>query len=190
MSRWVKETFGAKINASLAGTPFSLDIACAIACQETGIYLAHFIDTLSADEALARCVFDASGDYPGTSRSAFPKNTSAFRDRYGDAFTDMLISEANKTRSLRGFSTAQWVYKGYGIFQYDLQSVKADRPFFENRLWYQFPECLARLRSELVEKFSATHDVMLAIRAYNGSGLAADRYLENVRQFIQFASEV
>jgi hypothetical protein len=29
--------------------------------------------------------------------------------------------EANDTRKLRGFGPQHWVYKGYGLFQYDLQ---------------------------------------------------------------------
>ena len=85
-----------------------------------------------SDCADARCVLDANGDYPGTKRSAFPTNTAAFRKQYG-AELDMLISEANATRKLRGFGPQQWVYEGYGFFQYDLQSVKTDGAFFRER---------------------------------------------------------
>ena len=189
-AKWIKDNFREEIVSALAGTPFSLDIACAIACQETGIYLLGFVHKVAADEALARCVFDASGDVAGTSRGAFPQNTAAFRSVYGSDFTNMLIAEANKTRALRGLGPAAWVYKGYGIFQYDLQAVKRDEAFFRNRLWAHFDECLARLVSELMKKYAATHDVMQAIRAYNGSGQRAENYLVNVKQFIVFCSEV
>jgi hypothetical protein len=70
---------------------------------------------------LARCVLEASGDYPSTERSAFPKNTHAFKTKYGDAFAHMLIPKANGTRKWHGFGPAAWVYKGYGLFQFDLQ---------------------------------------------------------------------
>ena len=187
---WIKSNYREQIRTALNGTPFSLDIACAIACQETGIYLLGFIHKIAPDEALARCVFDASGDVSGTSRGAFPRNTAVFRTAYGDDFTNMLIAEANKTRALRGLKPERWVYKGYGIFQYDLQAVKRDEAFFRNKLWASFDECLARLVSELTKKYAATHDVMQAIRAYNGSGQRAENYLVNVRQFITFCSEV
>lgn len=189
MAGWIKTNFGDRITQALADTPFNLDMACAIACQESGIYLVRFINTMSVADALGRCVFDASGDYPGTSRSAFPRNTSVFREAYGNSFTDMLIDEANKMRRERGFSPAKWVYKGYGIFQYDLQYVKKDQVFFEERRWYDFDECLARLKSELMKKYAAKQNVMMAIQAYNGSGPRAEAYLENVKQFITFCSE-
>jgi hypothetical protein len=87
----------------------------------TAYFWLNFIDKKSVADVLARCVLDASGDYPGTERSAFPKNTHAFTAKYGDAFANMLIAEANATRKWRGFGPAAWVYKGYGLFQFDLQ---------------------------------------------------------------------
>jgi hypothetical protein len=187
LARWLKDHYGAAMAAALEGTPFDVDVACAIACKETGPYLLQFVQNMSADEALAHCVFDASGDYPGTRRSAFPVNTAAFRGAYGDDFADMLIDEANQTRSLRGIDEAQWVYKGYGLFQYDLQHVLHDEAFFRERHWYDFDECLLRLQAELLEKYDATGDVMKAIRAYNGSGDAATVYVTHVAQFIEFS---
>ncbi len=189
-AQWIKSNYGPQINDVLAGSPFTLDIACAIACQETGIYLRPFTKMLPADEALARCVFDASGDADGTSRGAFPQNTAVFRTAYGDDLTNLLIAEANQTRALRGLGAAQWVYKGYGVFQYDLQNIKTDEVFFREKRWGRFDECLTRLLALLMRKYAATNDVMLAIRAYNGSGQRADNYLANVKQFIAFCSEV
>lgn len=102
LARWIKSNHGAAIEEKLDGTPFSLDIACGICRKETGIYLVDFIANMEAAEALARCVFDASGDADGTSRRAFPVNTEAFRTAYGDEFTAMLVDQANKTRAVRG----------------------------------------------------------------------------------------
>jgi len=118
---WMKTNFRTEIALAIKGTPFTVDHICAIACQETAYFWLNFIDKKSVADVLARCVLDASGDYPGTERSAFPKNTHAFTAKYGDAFANMLIAEANATRKWRGFGPAAWVYKGYGLFQFDLQ---------------------------------------------------------------------
>ena len=187
---WLKGRYGSRIATAVDGTPFTVDIACAIACQETGIHLLGFTRKLAADDALARCVFDASGDADGTSRGAFPRNTPTFRAAYGDAFADTLIAEANATRVLRGLRPASWVYKGYGLFQYDLQAVREDEAFFREKQWGTFDACLARLVAVLMKKHAATGDTMQSVRAYNGSGARADAYLANVRQFIAFSEQV
>ena len=190
LARWIKTHYGPQIDEVLAGSPFTLDIACAITCQETGIYLLPFTKKYAPDDALELCVFDASGDADGTSRGAFPRNTAEFRKQYGDDLTTMLIGEANKARAARKLKPAPWVYKGYGLFQYDLQNIRTDEAFFRLKLWGRFDECLKRLLLVLMRKYAATHDVMQSIRAYNGSGARADNYLANVRQFIAFCSEV
>lgn len=190
VARWLKSNFGDSIRAAVNGTSFSIDVICGIACQETAYFWVGRINSLTADEILARCVLDGSGDVPGTSRGPFPKNTAKFRQKYGDEFTDMLIAEANKTRTLRGFGPAQWVYKGYGIFQYDLQAVLHDEAFFKEKKWYLFSECLNRMMKELNEKFATHHTVKEAVRAYNGSGPAAVEYANNVMQFSVYCSEI
>lgn len=188
LARWLKTEHGDKMQAALAGTPFNIDIACGICCKETGLYLLDFIEALSPAEALARCVFDASGDAGGTSRSAFPKNTAEFRARYDEPFADMLVAEANKTRALRGLGPRPWVYKGYGLFQYDLQHVVVDEAFFRERQWANFDACLARLMSELMKKFAIKRDVWKAVQAYNGSGRRAEVYRSHVEQLTEFCA--
>ena len=135
-TRWLMTHFGDKLRAAGAGTAFGPDIICAIACQETAYFWIPLLEKLQKkseyqnnpgelrDLIIARCVLDASGDHPDSPRTAFPKNTGAFRKAMGDSFTNMLIKEANDSRALRGFGPKEWVYKGYGIFQYDLQFVK------------------------------------------------------------------
>jgi hypothetical protein len=186
----MKSNFGTAIQTAVNGTPFSLDLICGIACQETAYFWISFLDSLSTADILQRCVLDASGDFPGTQRSAFPKNTTAFQKRYGDEFTQLLIDEANKTRELRGFGPKDWVYKGYGIYQYDLQAVTDDEAFFRERKWYDFAQCLDRVMKELKEKYKTQKDIWKAIKAYNGSGDAATRYANNVIQFAAYCSEI
>lgn len=194
-TRWLMQHFGTQLHSAGEGTEFGADILCAIVCQETAYFWLPLLEKLQnqtpyknnpgelADVIVARCVLDASGDYPGTSRNPFPKNTAAFRERYGSDFTNLLISEANATRRLRGYSDKQWVYKGYGIFQYDLQSVVDDEDFFRERRWHDFDRSLNRCMGELREKFRIQKELWESVRAYNGSGPRARKYRDNVKAF-------
>lgn len=190
-ARWLMDNFGDKIGNACAGKAYKPKHLCAIVCQETAYKWIPWIGQESIQTIVERAVFDASGDYPGTSRSAFPVNTRAFRDKHGNAFTDMLIEEANKTRRMQGWGDKPWVYKGYGLFQYDLQHVKTDENFFANREWYNFDSCLSRVVRELDRKLT-THggNLWKAIKAYNGSGANAERYMQNVKVFTEYCAEV
>lgn len=191
VTQWLKRNYGPKIEAAVKDTPFPPYLVCAIACQETAIYWVKMIEQMSADDILAYSVYDASGDTPNDPRSAFPRNTSAFRAKYGDDFSDMLIEEANKTRkAMRGWGPKEWVYKGYGIFQYDLQAITEDKEFFREKQWYDIDCCLARVMQELKHKWARTHDMWLSVKAYNGSGSRAEQYMHNVQKFAEVTKEV
>jgi hypothetical protein len=189
-ARWIKSNFAEEINAALRGTPFTIDHVCAIACQESAFLWVGWTKSKTKDEILALLIGDAYGDYPGTVRTAFPKNTAAFRERYGDEFADMLIGEANKSRAARGFGPKQWVYKGYGIYQYDLQHVTTDESFFRERKWYSHAECLSRMLKVLKEKYAVHKDLWKAFKAYNGTGNRATEYANNVMIFVDYCREV
>lgn len=64
-ARWMKRHYGDRIARAVHCTPFSVNLLSGIACQETAVFWLNFID-------------DASGDFPGTMRMAFPRNTEAF----------------------------------------------------------------------------------------------------------------
>lgn len=187
---WMKQNFMPEMKAAVKNTPFSIDTLCGIACQETAYVWINWIGKKTVDEILGLCVFDASGDFPGTQRSAFPKNTAAFVARYGQSFADMLIDEANKSRKQRGYGPKQWVYKGYGIYQYDLQHIVTDEKFFSQRKWYNYGDCLKKVMMELNDKWNIFHDMFKTIKAYNGSGQRAQEYANNVTIFISYSSEV
>jgi hypothetical protein len=187
---WLKKNFAKQIAVAVEGTRYSVDHICGIACQETAYFWLRLIDKISVEDVCARCVLDASGDAPNTTRKAFPCDTKAFRKEYGDERTDALIEEANKTRVLRGYSRKNWVYKGYGLFQYDLQFVRVDAEFFFEKQWYRFDACLERLMRELRGTWARHGNIFEAIRAYNGAGHRAAVYAKNVMAYSGFSGEV
>lgn len=178
---WLMQNFGSAISQAIQGSPLDADLVAAIACKETANVWLAWIDRLGPADVLARCVFDGSGDVPGTSRSAFPRNAADFRARAGDAATDMLIDEANETRKLRGYAPQRWLYKGYGLLQYDLQHYLSDPSFFRDRQWRTIDACLDRFMTEMNAKLQAAGgDIPDAVRRYNGSGAKAEQYREHV----------
>jgi hypothetical protein len=188
---WLLDNFGQSLRNAVVGKPYAVKHLCGIVCQETAYKWLKWVGNHDVPTIVARCVFDASGDYLGTSRAAFPVNTAAFRARYRDEFTNMLIEEANQTRRLQGWSDQTWVYKGYGIFQYDLQNVETDEAFFRQKEWYSFSTCLRRACGELDDKLKAKRgDLWKAIAAYNGTGAAAQQYAANVKVFTQYCREI
>ncbi len=104
----------------------------------------------------------------------------------------MLIAEANQMRRvLHGWSAAQYLYKGYGIFQYDLQNITSDEPFFREKLWYTFDHCIDRLMREIKTKLQANaNNLEKAVRAYNGSGPRADIYVRDVMLIRQWCATI
>jgi hypothetical protein len=186
----MKRNFIDSMNVAVQNSAFSVDDLCGIACQETVTVWIEWIDRKSVDEILQMCVFDASGDYPNTKRSAFPKNTAIFRSKFGDEKTDMLIAEANRSRNARNLDSQQWVYKGYGIFQYDLQNILSDETFFIEKQWYKFSYCIEKVLGELNIKWEIYKDHFKSIKAYNGSGTAAQEYANNVIIFSNYSKEV
>lgn len=183
---WLEKNFGDNIRKAVEGTEFTPDIIKGIALQETAIDWVGWIDHKTPAEILGLCVSDPSGDEPGTTRNPFPKNAADFRKKYGDSLTDMLIAEGNKYRNAKGWSPKQWLYKGYSIFQYDIQAIEEDKIFFENKLWYNIDECLDRLMKELNFKFKVKEAIWPAVAAYNGGGLQAQQYAQNVKQFVEY----
>lgn len=186
---WLKHNFTDEIEAAVKDTPFTIDTICGIACQETAYRWLNWVDKYDINAILGLCVFDATGNVPGTEgqRKAFPVNTAAFETRYGPVLTSQLVSEGNKMRAVMGWGSKNWVYCGYGIFQYDLQAILIDYDFFANKEWYSFEKCLDRCVKELMGKYAIVKNVPKSIETYNGYGQAAENYRDNVLQFIQYS---
>ena len=69
--RWFKTQFHTQIEAAISGTPFTVDLLTAIACQETGHIWNTLRNKMSTAEVLELCVGDTLDADKG--RKAFPK---------------------------------------------------------------------------------------------------------------------
>lgn len=184
VAKWLKTNFAAEMAAAAPNAPVDSNLLCAIACQEAACYWLEWTTRYTPAQIVAHCVFDASGDVPSAPRSAKPKNTAQCRKDLGAAFTDDMIAEANAMRKMRGMKPAQIVYKGYGIFQYDLQFAYSDFDFFKSHKWRSFSECATRAAKELSANYAKYKDLRTAVRAYNGKGAKAEQYADNVMEFL------
>ena len=151
-ARWFKQKFGPKIKSAFRGSPFDLDLAVAIALQETYYIWGTIYKTQPLDEVLKVCVGDTI-DAP--SRSAFPKNRQEL-EAYpqGKAMfkvaREALGSVAKYNQAFANeFKKPNEFCRGYGIFQLDLQFFKEDPDYFLNKKWYDFDNCLNKFVEEL-----------------------------------------
>src|SRR5687767_6594198 len=74
--RWFKTTFQTRIEAGIHGTPFTVDLLTAIACQETGYIWDTLRKKLNTEEVLALCVGDTIDGNGNKGRKAFPRTKS------------------------------------------------------------------------------------------------------------------
>ncbi|HLO46957.1 MAG TPA: SH3 domain-containing protein [Kamptonema sp.] len=164
---WFKDQFRSKIEAKIAGTPFSLDILAAIALQETYYIWGKLYTTLSVGEVLKLCVGDTI-DAPN--RSAFPKTKAALLSvNKGDKMFDIarealeaVGSYVNDYQRVADSSPDKFCH-GFGIFQLDLQFFQDDADYFLQKKWYSFDECLSK----------CTNELKAAIKRVYGSGKTA-----------------
>lgn len=160
--KWFKEQFGAKIEPALVGTPLTLDLIVAIACQETGFLWGSLRKkNLSTEKILALCVGDTIDGNGDKGRKPFPRNKADLlshpqgaemfaigRQAFIDLAAQMrgLQSEADKPHKFP---------RGYGLFQRDLQAFKEDPQYFLQRRYEHFDNtfarCVAALKAALVK---------------------------------------
>lgn len=179
---WFKQQFQRRIEARISGTPFTLDMLTAIACQETGyIWQALRRERLSIERILELCVGDTLDADRG--RRAFPKNKAELlsRPRGDEMFAISRQALVDLARYISAFRPAaakpHKFCRGFGIFQYDLQFFLEDPDFFLEKRYADFDRCLDKCVGELRkamdrigwrEKTSLTEMEMAAVAiAYN-----------------------
>lgn len=151
---WFQTTFDKELRAAVQGTPFNIDLLSAIAYQETG-YIWHRLlkKGMKPKEILRLCV----GDTIDKGRKAFPRDKAHLLEHEKGAamfavarrclvdiaaiLPDFQAAAANKDKFFRGF----------GIFQYDLQFFDKDQDYFLNERWSEASECFPRVIKELYE---------------------------------------
>lgn len=213
---WFKQQFQSDINNAVHGTPFSLDLLTAIACQETGYIWNTTRRYLSVADVLQLCVGDSIDDTGG--RTAFPRNKAALVAKPNGAqmfqiARKSLVDVAKYVTSYAGAASNPSKFcHGFGIFQYDLQFFLTNPAYFLNQRWANFRACLELCVSELTTaqaaaglgaKTSLTDEEMCYVAiAYNkGSfnpakglqqGYKSDGryYGENIYAFLQLAHTV
>jgi len=161
--RWFKTRFGDAITKACSATPYSLDMAAAIAMQETfADCWGKLYQTKPVELVLQLCVGDTL-DYPKRGASAFPRDKADLCQALnGQAMFDVarqaLLSIAPYDPTYRSVSQNPTKFcHGYGIFQYDIQFFKTDPDFFLKRGWYDIGECIKRLIKELDEARGRIH---------------------------------
>jgi hypothetical protein len=152
--RWFKENFHAKILPALEGTPFTLDLLTALACQETGeVWPILRKQPLSVARILELCVGDTLDSDRG--RRAFPKTKAELvaHPKGQEMFTvarQALVDMAQFVQSYRGAASRDNKFcHGFGIFQFDLQFFKNEPDYFLQKKYADFDTCLQKAIGEL-----------------------------------------
>ena len=155
--RWFKTQFQDRIIPKLQGTPYSLDMLVAIACQESGeIWRVLRKKSLTTDRIVELCVGDTFDDTSNPPRRAFPRNKTALINEDANGQTMFEIARQalkDMAQFIPGYQgVAQNPNKfchGFGIFQYDLQHYRGDSRYFLERGYANFDTCLEKCLSEL-----------------------------------------
>jgi hypothetical protein len=199
-TRWLLSNFGDIFRSKLTGTPISLALLCAVACQEsayTWFDRAIFVKGRSPAEMMRLLVLDNVQP-----RQAFPVNTAAFLEatQYVD-IAPGLIKISDESRIARGYLPTGNLLYGYGLFQYDLQNIKTDPSFWRERqasvssvgspqgLWGDVGACTDRfIRLFMIKLKNHGNDVRAALIAYNGNNANARAYADIVLGYQSLAA--
>lgn len=152
--KWFKREFHRQIGRAAAGTPFSLDMLTAVACQETGyIWQVLRRQNLSQRRLLELCVGDTLDEDRG--RRAFPRTKAALlaKPRGQEMFSiarQALVDIAQYIPDYRAAARRPNKFcHGFGIFQYDLQFFLSEPDYFLNKSYADFDACAAKAVEEL-----------------------------------------
>ncbi len=153
---WFKSQFQPEIEKAIAGTPFSVDMVTAFACQETGeIWPALRRQGLPTSRILELCVGDTIDASATGGRRAFPKNKAELLqspqgDRMFEIARQGLVDMAGYIPAYRGAASRPDKFcHGFGIFQLDLQFFKNEPDYFLSRRYADFDVALAKCVGEM-----------------------------------------
>jgi hypothetical protein len=151
---WFKQQFHREIETAVQGTPFSLDMLTAVACQETGhIWQVLRHKPLTRPQILELCVGDTLDEDGG--RRAFPRNKAKLLaapngQQMFDIAHQALVDMAQFIGGFQAVAKkANKFCHGYGIFQFDLQFFLQEPDYFLQKRYADFPACLEKCIGEL-----------------------------------------
>lgn len=214
---WFKTQFGQQISSQLSSSPYTLDMATAIACQETGYIWQVLRKRLTSNaQILSLCVGDTIDGSGG--RTAFPKTKTELlaKPKGAEMFAIARRALVDLANYIAGYKpSAEMPNKfihGYGIFQYDLQHFLEDPDFFLDQKWNDLGAALTKLVEELdyargqlgYKDKSSLSDLEMAFVAiaYNSGSCDPKRglkqgffsdgkyYGENFAEFLQLSQSV
>jgi hypothetical protein len=176
---WFKTTFHAQIEPALEGTPFTLDLITALACQESGdVWPTLRKKNLPVSRILELCVGDTID-----ARSVFPRSRAELEShaRGDQMFAIARQALVDMAEHIAGFrNVAKNPNKfchGYGIFQFDIQHFPNEPDYFLQKQYADFDHCLRNAlrilqtaRAGIGFKNKATlndHELALVAVAYN-----------------------
>lgn len=153
---WFKTQFASEIGQAIEGTPFTLDLVTAIACQETGpIWSRLRRQGVAVERILALCVGDTIDGVGGRGRRAFPRTkadlTAAPNGAAMFAIARQALIEMSKVvPGFRGVAAKPHKFcHAFGIFQYDLQHYRTDPAYFLEQRYLRFTASLGKCLDEL-----------------------------------------
>ncbi len=152
--RWFKKNFHTRIESAIAGSPFTLDLLTALACQETGeVWPILRKKDLSLERILELCVGDTLDADKG--RSVFPRTKAELvakpkgKEMF-DIARQALVDMAAFVSSYRGAASRPNKFcHGFGIFQFDLQFFKDEPEYFLEKRYADFDASLQKALGEL-----------------------------------------
>lgn len=156
--QWFKARFQTRIEPAIAGTPLTVDLMTAIACQETG-EVWPLLRRKGMDEArlLELCVGDTLDADRG--RRAFPRTRAALEAAPGGREMFALAHQALVDMAMHvpayrpAAAKAHKFCRGFGLFQRDLQFFPDDPDYFLQKRYARFElslgHCVALLREGL-----------------------------------------
>lgn len=150
--QWFKQTFRTQLQNATQQTPYSIDLLCALAYQETGYIWSSMAGKLS----LAEIALLAVGDTLDTpNRKAFPKDKQALLNAPNGAAMFAIAREqlVKMAKHVKGYSGAvanpNKFCHGFGIFQYDLQHYLTNPTYFLEKKWSDVDTCFSHCIEEL-----------------------------------------
>ena len=183
---WFKTQFAAQIKPVLAGTPFTLDLVAAVACQETGFIWGPLQrQGTPTARILKLCVGDTIDGRPdGKGRKPFPKTRADLETHpqgaamfavARQALVDMAAVVPGYTAVLQNPNK---FCHAFGVFQYDMQFFNLDIPYFLQGGYADFAKSLQKCVTELgaaQKRTSLKGKTVLADREQVSVGIAYNR---------------